>query len=144
MDFNKTIYIKKDEYLDGRAVVIFDCDTPFVLTNNNYSNIIIHIINTFRLSIDLSKTQQGIEEFCVLVNLRNIKKCKLSIKFILHMIHLLKKLFPDNLYKCLFENSSLFFRSIYLLIRHAIDKETRKKISIIKNGRQVMYDDTLV
>ena len=143
MDFSKTIYIKEDRYVEGRSIVIFDCDTPFILSKNNQSHITMHILKTIQNCIDLSIKNSNNAEFCVLVNLTNIKKCKLTIKFIIGISSLLKNTFPDKLYKCFLQNSSVIFRSIYTLIRRVIDKETRKKITIVRNGKHVLYEDTL-
>ena len=142
MDFSKTIYIKEGDYLDGRSVVIFDCDTPFQLTNNNSSAIIMHIVNTLKKSIMVSKNYSNNEQFCIMVNLTNLKKCKVSIKFVVSITTILKEVFPEKLYKCFLKNPSILFRSIYLVIRHIIDKETRDKISLLKNGKQIIYDTT--
>ena len=143
MDFSKTIYIKEDRYMDGRSIVIFDCDTPFVLSKKNQSHITMHILKTIQNCIDLSIKNSNHTEFCVLVNLTNIKKCKLTIKFIIGISTLLKNAFPDKLYKCFLQNTSIVFRSIYTLIRRVIDKETRNKITIVRDGKHVLYEDTL-
>ncbi len=143
MDFSKTIYIKEDRYVEGRSIVIFDCDTPFILSKNNQSHITMHILKTIQNCIDLSIKNSNNAEFCVLVNLTNIKKCKLSVKFIIGITSLLKNTFPDKLYKCFLQNSSVIFRSIYTLIRRVIDKETRNKITIVRDGKHVLYEDTL-
>ena len=143
MDFSKTIYIKEDRYVEGRSIVIFDCDTPFILSKNNQSHITMHILKTIQNCIDLSIKNSNHAEFCVLVNLTNIKKCKLTIKFIIGISTLLKNAFPDKLYKCFLQNTSIVFRSIYTLIRRIIDKETRNKITIVRDGKHVLYEDTL-
>ena len=39
--------------------------------------------------------------------------------------------------------SFINFPSIYLVIRIAIDKETRSKISLVKNGCSISYEETL-
>ena len=143
MDFSKTIYIKEDRYVEGRSIVIFDCDTPFILSKNNQSHITMHILKTIQNCIDLSIKNSNNAEFCVLVNLTNIKKCKLTIKFIIGISTLLKNAFPDKLYKCFLQNTSIVFRSIYTLIRRVIDKETRNKITIVRDGKHVLYEDTL-
>ena len=143
MDFSKTVYIKEDRYMDGRSIVIFDCDTPFILSKKNQSHITMHILKTIQKSIDLSMKNSNNAEFCVWVNLTNIKKCRLSIKFIIGISSLLKNAFPDKLYKCFLQNSSFIFRSIYTLIRRVIDKETRKKITILRNGKHISYEETL-
>ena len=143
MDFSKTIYIKKNEYIDGRSLVIFDCNSSFILSKKNQSHITMHILKTIQNSIDLSIKNSNHAEYCVLVNVTNIKKCKLSIKFIIGLSSLLKNTFPDKLYKCFLQNTSIVFRSIYTLIRRIIDKETRKKITIVCNGKHLLYEDTL-
>ena len=143
MDFSKTIYIKENGYIDGRSIVIFDCDTPFILSKKNQSHITMHILKTIKNCIDLSIKNSNHTEFCVLVNLTNIKKCKLTIKFIIGISTLLKNAFPDKLYKCFLQNTSIVFRSIYTLIRRVIDKETRNKITIVRDGKHVLYEDTL-
>jgi len=143
MDFSKTIYIKENDYLDGRSIVIFDCDSSFVLTKQNHPHLILHIIQIFNDSMILSKKQSNINEFCVMVNLTNISKCKLSIKFLVHMTTILKNAFQDKLYKCFLQHPTMIFRSIYLVIRNVIDKETKKKIIIVKNGNQIIYDTIL-
>jgi hypothetical protein len=143
MDFSKTIYIKEDRYMDGRSIVIFDCDTPFVLSKKNQSHITMHILKTIQNCIDLSIKNSNNAEFCVLVNLTNIKKCKLSVKFIIGISSLLKNAFPDKLYKCFLQNCSVVFRGIYTLVKTVIDKETRNKISIVQNGKHILYENTL-
>ena len=129
--------------MEGRAIVIFDCDTPFVLSKKNQSPITMHILKTIQNCIDLSTKNSNNAEFCVLVNLTNIKKCKLTIKFIIGISTLLKNAVPDKLYKCFLQNTSIVFRSIYTLIRRVIDKETRNKITIVRDGKHVLYEDTL-
>ena len=86
MDFSKTVYIKEDRYINGRSIVIFDCDTPFILSKKNQSHITTHILKTIQYSVDLSIKNSNHAEFCVLVNLTNIKKCKLSITFIIGIL----------------------------------------------------------
>jgi len=143
MDFSKTIYIEENRYLGGRSVVIFNCDSPFILTKNNETALVSHMIKILQNSIELSIQNCNIGEFCVLVNLTNIKKCKLSIKFICGISRLLKTAFPDKLYKCFLQKPSVLFRSIYLIVRTVIDKETRDKITIVKNGENILYEQTL-
>ena len=143
MDFSKTIYIKEDRYMEGRAIVIFDCDTPFILSKKNQPPITMHILRTIQNSIDLSIKNSNNAEFCVLVNLTNIKKCKLSIKFIIGISSLLKNAFPDKLYKCFLQNSCMVFRGIYSLVRTVIDRETRNKITIVKDGKHILYENMI-
>ena len=143
MDFSKTIYIKENGYIDGRSIVIFDCDTSFILSKKNKSHITTHILKTIQNCIDLSIQKSNHDEFCVLVNLTNIKKCKLSITFIIGISTLLKNAFPDKLHKCFLQNSSMVFRGIYSLIKTVIDKETRNKITIIKDGKYMLSERTL-
>jgi len=143
MDFSKTIYIKENGYIDGRSIVIFDCNSAFILSKKNQPHIAMHILRTIQNSIDLSIKNSNHAEFCVLVNLTNIKKCKLSVKFIIGISTLLKNAFPDKLYKCFLQNTSIVFRSIYTLIRRVIDKETRNKITIVRDGKHVLYENTL-
>ena len=78
-----------------------------------------------------------------ITNLTNIKKCKLSITFIIGISTLLKNAFPDKLHKCFLQNSSMVFRGIYSLIKTVIDKETRNKITIIKDGEYMLSERTL-
>ena len=74
MDFSKSIYIKENEYLDGRSIVMFDCDTSFRWTKETNPFLITYIIKLLNKSIHLSKKHCGHEEFSVMVNLKNIKK----------------------------------------------------------------------
>ncbi len=139
MDFSKSIYIKKNDNLDGRTIIIFDCNY-FRLTKENISPVMSHILKIFTESIIQSKIQCGVEEFCVIVNLKNIKKCKLTVRFLVYMTKILKTTFPDMLYKCLLNNPSVVFRSLYLVVRRLIDKKTRTKIEFIKDGVSVPYE----
>ena len=143
MDFSKSVYIKGIGNLDGRAVIIFDCN-HFRLTKENFSPMIAHIIKTFSTSLALSKVKCGIEEFCVMVNLRNIKKCHLTVKFLVCMTKILKSTFPDMLYKCFLKNPSIIFRSLYLVVRRLIDKKTRNKIVLVRNGTTVPYEESII
>ena len=63
MDFSKTIYIRENEFLDGRSIVIFDCNTSFQLTDNNSAKVLTHIIQTFTKGITLSKLHCGRADF---------------------------------------------------------------------------------
>lgn len=141
MDFSHVVYINSDKYLDGRSIVMFDLDSAPQLKKEAYPFVIQRIITVFMEALGISRKYCGIDEICVIVKLKHLKKSKIGIKFSIYMAKLLKNMFPDKLYKCFLKNPPFIFHTIFMAITPFIDKITRKKISLIKNGRFIEYDE---
>ena len=142
MDLNKIIYIDQSNFIDGRAIVIFNTKScSFQLSNKDKTKIISHIINIISTAIAISKKQSNIKEFCAIAYLSKLKQCRIGFQIPICITKILKDVFPDMLYKCYLNNPPFIFRSIYTVIRPFIDKVTRKKISIINKGKTIKFDE---
>ena len=142
MDLNKIIYIETGNFIEGRAVVIFNTKTcAFKLQNKDRKKVIAHLIVVISAAISISKEQSNIKEFCVVAYLEKLKQCKIGYQIPICITKVLKNMFPDMLYKCYLNNPPFVFRSIYAVIRPFIDKVTRKKISIINKGKTITFDE---
>ena len=140
MTFTDIIYLAQGNYLDGRAIVVFDTSSEFRIDNSECKEFISYISGVILKAILISKEQSHNDEFCVVVHLDNLKKCKIGFKIPICIARTLKRMFPDKLYKCYLKNPPMIFRAIYTAVSPLIDKVTRRKISIIKNGKEIEYD----
>jgi len=142
MDLNKIIYFDSENFIEGRAIVIFNTKSCiFQLQNKNKTKIIAHMNNVISTAITISNNKSNIKEFCVIAYLSKLKQCTIGYQIPICITKILKEVFPDMLYKCYLNNPPFVFRSIYTVIRPFIDKVTRKKISIINKGKTITFDD---
>ena len=98
------------------------------------------IVQIFFKANALSK-KNGTKGFVAICYLENLKKCKLPIKFYVSFAKLLKRIFNDHLYKCIFVDPPILFKNIYYVIKGFIDKKTKKKVVFMKNEEEI--DDFL-
>ena len=73
----------------------------------------------------------------MIIDVGGIKGSQFNIGFSRNMINICEKYYADKLKIIVFTNYSKLFRSIYILVKPFIDKDTRKKLVFKKNGVQV-------
>ena len=134
--FEKYIYIKRDQFFDERAIVIFTTTPPIVIKKNQRPLLMNHAIKKF-LEADSISQKNGSNGFVAICYLENLKKCKLPIKFYITFAKLLKSMFMNKLYQCILINAPPIFKNIYFVIKGFIDKNTRKKLIFMKNDEEI-------
>ena len=137
MNFDDTIYIKKNQHMDGRAIIYIELNKEVRISKNENAQIIVSIIKTINEALETSKKISNIEEFAIIVELKNYKKSKIGTHLPITLSKTLKVLFPNRLYKCYLRNSPMVFRCIFRLIYLLLDKDTRKKIFFIKDDEEI-------
>ena len=138
--FGKYIYIERNKFLDGRTIVIMKTTPPLKIDKKLYPSLMNFIVQIFFKANALSK-KNGTKGFVAICYLENLKKCKLPIKFYVSFAKLLKRIFNDHLYKCIFVDPPILFKNIYYVIKGFIDKKTKKKVVFMKNEEEI--DDFL-
>jgi len=136
--FRQYIYIERDKYLDGRAIVILKTTPPIQLKKEYHLSLMNFIVQTCFEAYDLSK-KNGADGFVTVCYLKNLKKFKIPFKFYISFAKLLKRIFNGHLYKCIFVNSPTLLKNIYYIIKRFIDKEVKQKVVFMKNN-EVMED----
>ena len=134
--FGKYIYIERNKFLDGRTIVIMKTTPPFKIDKKLYPSLMNFIVQIFFKADSLSK-KNGTKGFVAICYLENLKKCKLPIKFYVSFAKLLKRIFTNHLYKCVFINAPSLFKNVYYIIKNIIDKRTREKFVFMKNEEEI-------
>ena len=115
MDFNKFFFIKDK--------IIFINVKDFK-KQKDYTLLIIHIIKCISEILLINS------KMIIIVECKKSKIKNFDIQFCKIIIKILQDTFPEKLEKCSIINSSIFFKSIFNIIKRFIDKETKKKIFI--------------
>lgn len=122
----KFIYIANNHFIDRRPVVIIDCDAEIHIKKKDYGQVIGYICAVLQKSLQIP-TDPKYKQFCIMVQLKNYKKCTIGLGFGIALSKILKIMFVDTLYKCYIIDPPLLFKSLFRVIRPFIDKETRPK-----------------
>jgi hypothetical protein len=137
MNLDDIIYIKQNQHMDGRAIIYIVLNKEFQVTKKENAPVVAFIIKTINEALIASKKISSIEEFAIIVELKNYKKSKIGAHLPVALAKTLKALFPNRLHKCYLRNSPLVFRCIFRLIYPLLDKDTRKKIFFIKGDKEI-------
>jgi hypothetical protein len=95
------------------------------------------------LSDALLKSQRlGKDRFDIIVYMEKFKVKSINYKFVKYMTGILKQLFPDKLENCTLIDPPRFFINAYEIIKHFMDKPTRKKFRLISSKEEkILYED---
>ena len=137
MNLDDIIYIKKDQYLDGRSIIYIVLSKEVRISKKENAQVVAFIIKTINKALEISKKISKIEEFAIIVELEHYKKSKFGAHLPVALAKTLKALFPNCLHKCYLRNSPIIFRCVFRLIYPLLDKDTRKKIFFIKGGQEI-------
>jgi len=115
-------------FTDKNAVMIDYIYFKYLATHSTYSYILMYITN----SIDNVLSTNN--NFIVHVNLKKISLSDVDKHqlFIQNLSSYLKERYPDKLAKCFIYNAPFAFKQIFNIISVFIDKETQKKIELVK------------
>ena len=136
----KFIYISNNDFIDNRPVVIIDSASEIHIKKKDYGEVIGYICKILQESLKLSSNPEY-KQFCIMVQLKHFKKCKIGLGFAIALAKILKVMFVDTMYKCYLIDPPLLFKSMFQVIKPFIDKETRPKLALIKNGENVSYNE---
>ena len=116
-------------FINENNIVIDYIYFKYLATNTTYNYILMYITNN--INNILSKNN----EFIVHVNMKKILLTDIDKHkiFIQNFSSYLKENYPDKLSKCYIYNAPTIFKQILNIISVFIDKETLKKIELIKN-----------
>ncbi len=100
----------------------------YIKNNPDNLNTLNHIIN------QIEKVLINYESFNVHLNIKSLTLIELDKhkELIAMMSIILKQKFPDKLKNCLIYDAPFIFSSLFSLISSFIDKDTQKKIRLIK------------
>lgn len=86
-------------------------------------------------------TQNGFDQFDIVVDFSGFKMNQISIGFAKYAICQLQIILSYKLSECYIINSSNYIRKTYSLLRSFIDKETRDKIKFYKSKKFILVED---
>jgi len=137
MNLDDIIYIKKNQHMDGRAIINIELNKEVKISKKDNAQVVSFIITTINKALETSKIISNIEEFAIIVELKHYKKSKFGVHLPVALAKTLKVLFPNRLHKCYLRNSPMVFRCVFRLIYPLLDKDTRKKIFFIKGNKEI-------
>jgi hypothetical protein len=116
-------------FIHNNDVVIDYIYFKYLATDTTYNYILMYI--TKNIDNVLLKNR----EFIVHVNMKKISLTDIDKHriFIQNLSCCLKDKYPDKLSKCYIYNTPIVFKQIFNIISVFIDKETQKKIELVKN-----------
>jgi hypothetical protein len=115
-------------FINKNAIIINYVYFKYLATNNTYSYILMYITNNIDNILSTNN------EFIVHVNMKKISLSDIDKHkiFIQNISTYLKEKYPDKLLKCFIHNAPFVFKQIFNIISTFIDKETQKKIELVK------------
>lgn len=115
-------------FINKNALIIDYIYFKYLATENTYSYILMYITNNID-NILLTNN-----DFIVHVNMKKISLSDVDKHqiFIQNLSLYLKERYPDKLAKCYIYNAPFVFKQIFNIINVFIDKETQKKIELVK------------
>ncbi len=137
MNLDNIIYIKDNQHMDGRAIIYIVLSKEVCISKKENALVVAFIIKTINKALELSKKISAIEEFAIIVELKNYKKSKFGVYLPVALAKTLKVLFPNRLYRCYLRNSPMIFRYMFRLIYPLLDKDTKQKIFFIKGDKKI-------
>jgi len=125
-DFNQVVYIDYKKVIDNRCLVIFD---DYKLDHPKIDNekMCQHMIDIFTTAIQKSQTR-NLQDFVIICYLNEKRKNSINMKSMYQLLTIMKTLFKDNLYKCVFINCNTYFKMTFKLITPILDMSIRKRI----------------
>lgn len=102
----------------------------YIASQNTYDIIIQMVLN------NIDNILQTRQKFIVHFNIKSLTVAEYDKhkSFISRVSDLLKNRYHDQLYKCYVYNPPFIFEQLYNLISVFIDKDTQKKIELVKNA----------
>jgi hypothetical protein len=116
-------------FIHNNDVVIDYIYFKYLATDNTYNYILMYITN------NIDNVLLKNREFIVHVNMKKISLTDIDKHriFIQNLSSCLKDKYPNKLSKCYIYNPPIVFKQIFNIISVFIDKETQKKIKLVKN-----------
>ena len=102
--------------------------TKYFLKQTNYTELIKHIIQVTNHSVKVKETSFNEKTFNIFIDIKDTKLKNFDQEFLKTLIKFLDENYPDRVNKMYFRNASVMFKSVWLIIRPFIGKDTRKKI----------------
>jgi len=143
--------IISDEYLKTRIYVDENVNTigTFVIDTENWiqpsnENEIVKVtsfVANVATTALLKSHSLGLDKFDVTVYLEKFKVSHMNYKFIGYLSDILKQLFPEKLRNAIIIDPPKFFITGYEIIKKFLDKPTRKKLHLVKNNKEVYFDN---
>ena len=125
-NFSDVIYIDCNKTYDDRSIVIFD-DYKLDFPKIDYDAMCQHMIDIFTTAIQKSQTR-NLQDFVIICYLNEKRKNSINMKSMYQLLTIMKTLFKDNLYKCVFINCNKYFKMTFKLITPILDISIRKRI----------------
>jgi len=137
MNLDNIIYVDSKQHMDGRAIIYIELNKEVRITKKDNAQVVTFIIKAINKALETSKIISNIEEFAIIVELKQYKKSKFGSHLPIALAKTLKVLFPNRLHKCYLKNAPMVFRCVFRLIYPLLDKDTRKKIFFIKGDKEI-------
>ncbi len=137
MNLDNIIYVDSKQHMDGRAIIYIELNKEVRITKKDNAQVVAFIIKAINKALETSKKISNIEEFAIIVELKQYKKSKFGAHLPVALAKTLKALFPNRLHKCYLKNAPMVFRCVFRLIYPLLDKDTRKKIFFIKGDKEI-------
>jgi hypothetical protein len=135
MDNN--IFLEKLCYIEDKNTTEITCVKLIGLYFNknnrtcSYKEITAHIINTCLKTLLISQ-QNKHTTFNTIIDLKNNNYSDIDIGFIRDICGIMKTVFDDNLEVCYIHNATPTAHTFLNIIKKFIDKDTMKKIQVVK------------
>ena len=120
MDFNKLYY-----NIENGDIFL---KTKYFYKQSDYTEFIKHIILVTNKSVILKETNFQETTFNIFIDLDDTKLKHFDRDFLKQLIKFLEDNYPDRVNRIYFKNASIMFKSIWVVIRPFISRDTRRKI----------------
>jgi len=123
--------IKKFEF-EKNIYGMVHVQMKFFIKKNNYDFYIEKISEKVELAFDISKKYSESDKLFVFLDLSNITQKNFSRKFIKIIINKFTKEYDERLALCFLHGSVSFVKVVWPFIKLLLDKDTKKKIVLLK------------
>ena len=111
--------------------------TKYFIKQQDYTELIKHIIKITNNSVQIKENVYNEKTFNIYIDLKDTKLKNFDQDFLKQLIKFLDENYPDRVKKIYFQNASIMFKSVWLVIRSFIGKDTRKKIVFEKKIKEL-------
>ncbi len=105
----------------------------------DYAPLLAHILSTIASAIPLTHSLHnngddlGHGYFNLHIDMSDTKMKNIDVKFLKHMIKLMRQTFPDTLNRCEIHHAPSFFPYLFTMIKLFIPRNIRNRIFVIKD-----------
>ena len=113
--------------------------TKYFIKLNDYEQLTAHIINILSQAL-IKAHENGYDTYNMIIDMSDTLIKNVDIGYFRTMIQFMYELFPDKLERCEIHNAPPYLPYVFGMIKPFMQKTTREKIFIVKNGQSQIID----